>query len=183
MSARAFILLACGLLGTGSVAGCTSGPTAPHHLASHYVASSATPPAPQAVTRADARRCPKTIPRLSSASGNYGNGKLSVTLDTNGVIVAGRDFLNPDGSIHWKFPWWRMVAGELTITGRRLDAQAPPLASRVPSGYGDIGFQASGVIFPSEGCWQVTGRIAHTSLTFITFVITKAHRSLLSSNG
>ena len=62
-------------------------------------------------------------------------------------------------------------------------APAPPLMSRVPSGYGNNGFQASGVTFPSEGCWQVTGRTAHTSLTFVTCVITKAHRALISGNG
>ena len=93
------------------------------------------------------------------------------------------DQVHPDGSISWKFPWWRMVAGHLTITGRRLDAPAPPLTSDAPNGYGNIGFQASGVTFPGEGCWQITGKTAHTSLTFVTFVIMKAHRALISSSG
>ena len=69
-----------------------------------------------------------------------------------------------------KFGWWRQVSGQLTITGRRLDAAAPPLRSRVPSGYGARGFQASGVHFPTEGCWEVTGTVGTTSLRFVTTV-------------
>jgi len=88
-----------------------------------------------------------------------------------------------EGSIWWKFPWWRLVSGDLTITGRRLDAPAPPLKSFVPEGYGEIGFQASGVTFPSEGCWQLTGTVAHSSLTFVTLVIPQAHRAVISGSG
>jgi hypothetical protein len=36
------------------------------------------------------------------------------------------------------------------------------------------GFQASGVIFPTEGCWQVTGRAGRTAMTFVTFVLKRA---------
>jgi hypothetical protein len=116
--------------------------------------------------------------------GIYDNGKLRAGgLGLGGVIAASGDFVNPDGSISWKFPWWREVAGNLTITGQRLDAPAPPVKSQVPSGYGNIGFQASGVTFPTEGCWQVTGKTGQASLTFVTFVITKAHRAAISRNG
>jgi hypothetical protein len=54
-----------------------------------------------------------------------------------------------------------------------LDATAAPLRSRVPTGYGDLGFQSSGVIFPSPGCWEVTGALPTTTLTFVTRVITQ----------
>jgi len=119
----------------------------------------------------------------SPGTSAYGNGKLVVwALDVRGTIVATPDFVNPDGSIGWKFPWMRMVPGSLIVTGRRLDAPAPPLKSRVPSGYGDIGFQASGVTFPSEGCWQITGKLDHTSVTFVNLVITAAHRGLIAGS-
>ena len=36
---------------------------------------------------------------------------------------------------------------------------------------GLTGFNASGVIFPAEGCWQVTGRAGRVALTFVTCVI------------
>ena len=61
MSPRIGILLACGLLGTAVMTGCTTGPAAPHHGATHHAARRAAPP-PRPVTRADARQCPKTIP-------------------------------------------------------------------------------------------------------------------------
>ena len=69
--------------------------------------------------------------------------------------------------------WWRAATGTLEITGRRLDAPAPPARAHVPDGYGDTGFQASGVDFPTEGCWEVTGTLLTTRLTFVTFVIKK----------
>lgn len=72
-----------------------------------------------------------------------------------------------DGSLDMKFPWWRAVRGRLTITGRRLDGPADPLRARVPEGYGETGFQASGIIFPSEGCWKITGRAGDAELTFV----------------
>jgi hypothetical protein len=46
------------------------------------------------------------------------------------------------------------------------------LRSSVPDGYGTHGFQSSGVYFPTEGCWEVTGTVGGSSLTFVTFVIT-----------
>jgi hypothetical protein len=68
------------------------------------------------------------------------------------------------------------VRGRLHITGRRIDAEAPPLRSHVPD-YGLTGFQSTAVTFPTVGCWEVTGRVAsQTSLTFVTSVT-------LSSSG
>jgi hypothetical protein len=183
MSRRMCFRFACALAGTVVLVGCTGGRPAARHPA---VGSAAPRPARQ-VTMADARRCPETIPgpagsavRPRSAlfgwAASHGNGKLWVGgLWPHGVIVARRGFIQPDGSIYMKFGWWRKVAGALTITGQRLDAPAPPLTASVPSGYGDTGFQASGVFFPTEGCWQVTGKVASTSLTFVTFVIKKTH--------
>ena len=79
----------------------------------------------------------------------------------------------PDGSLSMKFGWTRGegLRGKLKIHGRRLDAPAPPLRARIPDGYGDTGFQVSGLIFPTEGCWEVTGEVGDTRLTFVTRVI------------
>src|SRR6516225_10676327 len=118
------------------------------------------------VTMADARRCPVTIghpvPRtvwwrdlLFGSDSAYGNGSLWVgALWPNGVIIMTRDDVGPDGRLGMKFGWYRLTSGYLTITGRRLDAPAPP-AWGLASGYGLTGFNASGVDFPTEGCWQV----------------------------
>lgn len=105
--------------------------------------------------------------------GTYSNGSLSVGVWPNGVVPfvdGGPGFRTPDGALGTKFGWRRGVAGPLTIHGRRLDAAAPPLRAHIPAGYGTLGFQATYVIFPTVGCWEVTGRVADTSLTVIMSV-------------
>jgi len=79
----------------------------------------------------------------------------------------------PDGSLIMKFGWTRGegLRGKLKIHGRRLDASAPPLRARIPYGYGDTGFQATALIFPTEGCWEVTVEVADTRVTFVTRVV------------
>jgi hypothetical protein len=70
-----------------------------------------------------------------------------------------------------KFGWWRGVPGKLRVDGRRLDGQAPPLTAHIPDGYGDSGFQSSGITFPTKGCSRVTGRVGDASLSFVTLVL------------
>ena len=142
------------------------------------------------VTMAGARRCPVTIGRpvprtvwwrdlLFGSDSAYGNGSLWVGgLWRNGVVILTQDDVGPDGRLSMKFGWYRLANGYLTITGRRLDASAPPASGLTfPGSYGLTGFNASGVIFPTEGCWQVTGRVGRVALTFVTFVI-KGHCDL-----
>lgn len=133
------------------------------------------------LTIADAASCPVTKPgrapadigdQLFGSAVAFGNSDLWVGgLGDDGVILADPRFIETDGSIGWKFGWWRIVSGTLTITGRRLDAPASPLRASVPDGYGSSGFQASGVSFPTEGCWEVTGTVGNSKLTFVTFVL------------
>jgi hypothetical protein len=71
-----------------------------------------------------------------------------------------------------KFWWWRPEkGGSLEISGHRLDAPAAPLRASVPIGYDGQHFQATGLIFPTQGCWEVTGRVGDASLTFVTLVL------------
>lgn len=138
-------------------------------------------------SRSVAGRCPVTLPRpwtpppgvpqraLFGSDYASGNGRLWVGgLWPSGVIQAGPRFINADGSVGMKFGWWRTVPGHLRITGRRLDATAPPLRATVPDGYGITGFQSSGVYFPTAGCWQVTGKAGTATLTFVTMVVKQA---------
>jgi hypothetical protein len=115
-----------------------------------------------------------TPPDQQASSNSYGNGALWTWLWPSGTVVfrpGGPGFQLQDGSLQMKFPWWRTVRGALSITGRRLDGDAPPLRAHIPSGYGDTGFQATSLIFPTPGCWEVTGRAGNASLTFITRVV------------
>jgi hypothetical protein len=123
--------------------------------------------------------CPGTRPSRKPPSAgrdfNYGNRYLGAALWRRGRLVAARDGsrwgqIMPDGSIWAKVGWWRAVPGRLTIQGERLDAAAPPLRAEVPAGYGSTGFQATGLIFPTQGCWRVVGNLAGQQLEFVVFV-------------
>jgi hypothetical protein len=101
----------------------------------------------------------------------FGNDHLWVGgLGSNGVIEVDERFVGADGSIGWKFGWWRITSGDLKISGRRLDASPAPLTASIPTGYGAFGFQATGVTFPAVGCWEITGTVGSSSLTFVTLV-------------
>jgi hypothetical protein len=147
-------------------------------------------PRAQSQSKATLRGCTVTVPNGSEPPGVfshhgpndnpgknsnlYGNGKLWTTLWPNGTVKfrpGGPGSVNSDGSLSMKFPWWRGVRGKLTIEGKRLDASAPPLRAIIPEGYPDTGFQSTGLVFPTEGCWEVTGKVGDTSLTFVTRVV------------
>lgn len=106
---------------------------------------------------------------------SYGNSKLSLGpfgLWSNGTVILrpdGAGFVTPEGWLGMKFGWQRSVRGRLTVEGRRLDGRA--LALMAETGYDpQIGFQATALIFPTPGCWEVTGRVGAASLTFVTRV-------------
>lgn len=134
--------------------------------------------------------CPVTLPRRapSAAQGLFGagaahwNGALFVGgLWPDGTIVfqpGGPGLILPDGSLSMKFGWLRGegLRGKLAIHGKRLDAPAPPLRADIPEGYGNTGFQASGLIFPTEGCWEVTGEVGGNRVTFVTRVVKVGER-------
>jgi hypothetical protein len=139
-----------------------------------------------------AATCTPTVPTRSAPPGvvdptaagfNFGTQRLRVQLGwPKGRLAAGirpdggsLATVEEDGSIHAKVGWWRGVAGRLTVTGRRLDAAAPPLTAHVPSGYDRTGFQPTGLVFPSTGCWRVEGRVGAARLTFVVKV-TKLRR-------
>jgi hypothetical protein len=129
------------------------------------------PSAPCAVTLPNGDNPPGQTSRFS-----HGNGRLWVELYPHGVIRARKDDVRADGSLAIKFPWTRGDRGQLTITGRRLDADAPPARAWIPSGYGPTGFQSSAVIFPTAGCWIVTGRVGVVELRVVTKVLRPAAR-------
>lgn len=118
--------------------------------------------------------CAVTKPNGEGSPTGYGNAALSTALFPDGTVVfrhGGPGFVEPDGSLAMKFPWSRHVRGKLQIEGRRLDGTAPPLRADIPDGYGNIGFQATMLIFPTIGCWEVTGRVGNVTLTFVTRVV------------
>lgn len=131
---------------------------------------------------AQAPPCPLTAPNGSTPPGEqasemyHGNGKIWTVLWPDGAVLfepGGPGEMRPDGSLAMKFPWWRGegASGALQIEGVRLDGEAPPLQAEIPEGYGETGLQASALVFPTEGCWQVTARAGEAELTIVTRVV------------
>ena len=149
--------------------------------------SAALPPPPGCpVTRPNGRTPPGERP----SRGHHGNDALWTALWPAGQVVfapGGPGSVEPDGSLAMKWPWWwdTGVRASLSVQGRRLDAPAPPLRATTPDGrrldlpppdvppfvYPTSGFQATGLIFPSAGCWEVTAQVGEVSLTFVTLVV------------
>ena len=108
---------------------------------------------------------------------NYGKGGLWTSLEPDGTVVfsaRGPGIVNVDGSLSMKWPWYleQGIQGELEIQGRRLDAPSDrSLSANHSPVLGDPGFHAGAITFPSEGCWEVTGRVRDSSLTFVTLVV------------
>lgn len=91
----------------------------------------------------------------------YGNDALWLSLPENGVVW------------NQKQRWWRATPGKLRIEGRRLDSASSEMVSvaRVPDGYGELGFQATGWAFPSTGCWEVQASVGSDSPRLVLWVI------------
>lgn len=118
--------------------------------------------------------CPVTRPHWRPRRGLQ-RGRLWIGIGpTGGVYRVPADNVAPDGSLGVKIGWQRGpgLRGRVTIDARRLDERAPAVHRRIsPSGYGLTGFQASGLDFPTQGCWRVTATAGRAGLTFVLLVL------------
>jgi hypothetical protein len=118
--------------------------------------------------------CPTVSPKTVSPS----NSRLW-TVNHRGRFDASPEYVNPDGSVWLKAPWWaagprghskRGPRGFLRITGTRLDHLDPPLRAQTRQvgvdGYGGSDVWAAVITFPSPGCWSVMGRVNRTTHAF-----------------
>jgi hypothetical protein len=145
-------------------------------------------PAPAPLTKEAMAACPVSLPNVTTSPNDHfvttiagyqnADGTIFTELWPGGKVIFSPDgpgHIAADGSLGMKWPWYRTVPGEVIITGQRLDAPAPlmpPTVLRgVPDGYGETGFHPSGLLFPSEGCWEVTAKVGQASLTFVTLVV------------
>lgn len=163
------------------VAACTGAPQAENPAATTAVTSSKPPQATgqEQGLETISNVCPRTEPTWAKHPEDSAVGDPP---------SFGYYFLNEDRSI-WASAWWtgqdgshlragdegvkvgwfRPAGADLEITGHRIDAQAPPLEAHVPCCY-PTRFQASGLHFPTEGCWRVTARAADSELAFVVWV-------------
>jgi hypothetical protein len=124
--------------------------------------------------------CPVTLPNGNRPPGQprsvpwYGNGLLWAGVEVDGIFRPTQS--NADGSFGNKLLWVTTPpAAKPTITGRRIDAPAPPLrvlqvntgsfsGAASPSHMTPVGF-------PSVGCWRLRARLGDVSLVYVVQVV------------
>ena len=156
----------------------------------HSESSPAASPVGCPVTQPNGKQPPPEAHVFGRGNGDFGTDALWTSLWTwgEGAVLVPPTHVQPDGSFGpMKWAWWRGVPGQLVITGQRLDAPAPPLQAYSaggialhdppePSGefevvYSPSAFHPTGLVFPTGGCWEITGRVGDASLTFVTLVV------------
>jgi len=114
--------------------------------------------------------CTVTDPKV----GMFGNDSLGVVLLSASTFTfkpGGPGFVDVDGALGIKVGWEVRKKGTLVVTGRRLDGSAPPARAYIPRSYDDyVGGMSLFLLFPTPGCWEITGAVADASLTFVVQV-------------
>jgi hypothetical protein len=190
----ALLLTACGVAAsTAAMSAPTiappTAPRAPSDTAEPIVLANGTdtnalpaaPPESCPVTRPPEALFTPPAPYPSAPPGEqafwYGTEALWTVVPETGVWSGLPD--NPGGYTQ-KVLWWRKGYSwtaepqpRLTVSGRRLDAPAPPLnVSRATNAFAEDIQSAMlvGVDFPTLGCWQIAGQYAGTELSFVVWV-------------
>ncbi|HEY5694739.1 MAG TPA: hypothetical protein VIR14_09535 [Gaiellaceae bacterium] len=75
-----------------------------------------------------------------------------------------------------KFPWWRVLAGNLHAWAHPLGRARPRLRADVQpaANYGPTGFVPSELHFSRSGCWRITGSLRGHTLSFVARVVRQA---------
>lgn len=147
--------------------------------------------APETISRNPPADCPLTVPQdppftppppydTLGFQGDFwfGSDQLWTAISRRG-IWDGLPFEQSSGYTE-KIFWWREgyvwneePQPDLIVTGQRLDAEAPPLrVYPATNAYAsDIGSaMLTGVEFPTEGCWKITGNYKDVELSFVVWV-------------
>ncbi len=130
--------------------------------------------------------CPVTTPSQQSLSLPidieyedrfwYGTPALWTNLPTDGIW---RGLPQDDNGFVQKTVFWREGFDALdepnpalTVSGRRLDAPAPPFSfSDATHGWDETGnFMLLGISIPTEGCWEITTEYRDEQLIFVVLV-------------
>jgi hypothetical protein len=111
----------------------------------------------------------------------FGTDRLWTALQEEGTWRGLPHYTPSDPTFRQKIAFWRkgyVVRTErqpkLTVTGRRLDAPAPPLLADKTANNAwvqhDQPFMGTGINLPTVGCWEITGHYGGEELTFVVWV-------------
>jgi hypothetical protein len=111
-----------------------------------------------------------TPPGLAMSPNWHGNGSLWGSLPLDGTFM----YRSSDATVFDKWIWLaRGVEGDLHVQYRRLDPPFKPIIATTIAGTlssWDGPSWATRMYFQA-GCWQVTGRVADVSLSFVVKVV------------
>ena len=170
------IVLVLALLGAGCDLNVTGGPppASPPSVALQRADTAPTPlPTAQPSSSTAAQDCPVTEPTIATPPTAVPGGR--------DPLSRGPYYVSPDRQV-WAQDWgWTSTPGmrkvlrlkplgaPLELRGQRLDAAAPPLGIDTGGDSSD-GFQASHLIFPTEGCWEIVAQSGSSVLRFIMYI-------------
>lgn len=110
----------------------------------------------------------------------FGSDRLWTELPVNGMWKGLPHYSPGDPTFRQKLAFWREgydwhtePQPGLKVTGKRLDAPAPPLLSdQANNGWvkPEQTFMVTGINFPTLGCWEITGRYQDDELRFVVWV-------------
>lgn len=146
-------------------------------LSAFLLALTSAAPSAHAAAAVDAHTepfvCPVTVVN-GGKGGIYANESLAVVLWSESKFVFAPDgpgFIDRDGALGMKVGWELRKRGTLFIAGRRLDGVASQARAYIGRSYDNhVGGMSLYLVFPTPGCWEITGEIADGSLTFVTLV-------------
>lgn len=125
--------------------------------------------------------CPVSRSRWRPQPGQD-EGRLWVAFGpAGGVYRVPAENVAADGSLGVEIGWQRGpgLRGPVSVQARRLDERAPPVRRRIRAGgYGLTGLQASGIAFPTHGCWRVTASAGRAYITFVMVLLKPGERRL-----
>jgi hypothetical protein len=132
------------------------------------VTASVTTPLAQAAP--DARGCPAS-PITTERPANSNTAAWSKTWyrSPDGAIWASETGLRKYTGKSSKVLWAKPAGSRLQVQGRRLDGEAPPLGVHMPCCYPDD-YQASGLTFPTPGCWEIEAKAARAEWRFVVYI-------------
>lgn len=111
----------------------------------------------------------------------FGTDRLWTPLREDGTWKGLGHYTPDDPTFRQKLFYWRQGYNwkaaprpHLTVTGRRLDAPAPPLIMPDPASNAHSdewkSFMVVVINLPTLGCWEITGNYENDKLTFIVWV-------------
>jgi hypothetical protein len=128
----------------------------------------------------DANNCPVTplvtghpdgTPTISNNHW-YANADRTIWVTFLGQSSLRSALGEPEDPVTGKAPghkevWYKPSHSLLTVTGRRIDGDAPPLVYNL-SGSGQI--EPSEIDFPTAGCWQIEAKASTSELRLVVLV-------------